>query len=619
MTEFNILAFGADRQNRGDCCHPLQKAMDKIRACGGRTTLVFPKGEYHFYKECAPLRRVHTSNTNSCEYPDKYCGFLIENQENLTIDGQGSMFYFHGNMQAVTVLKSKNIVLKNFSWDFPVPTVVELAVKERRLFSTVFDIPENFQWELQGQDIVWYEDSPLDGRRYWEWKNQQKMHCVVGVDPDTDNCCRAPVTKGPFFAKRSITPLSEHRIKVRYWKPASNYHRPGQVIQLCQNYVRECAGAFLWECKNVHVQHLTIHYMNGFGFLTQMCRDISFDHCHFVPNPQTKKQCTSFADLIHVSGAAGKVTITDCTFCKAHDDPINIHGTFTRVVKRMDSKTLLLEYVHRQQGGFPQFHPGDRAAFYSRDTLESINGDEEHLYTVETCTNPGEDGNSDKTMTIRLTEELPRNITDTLGLEKKYVAENVTYTPDVTIRGCRMYSIPTRGILCTTRGKTVIENNIFEGMSMATIYLSNDSGEWYESGPIRDMTIRDNTFYVLKSPQKEWPDRGGIYIHPVTKGGKLPLWETPIHKNITIENNVFYMEHAIAVKAESVENLTIRGNKIYRFERTGKEASVRAYAFTACKNVVMEANRYEKSVLAAPLVRDMPEDQIHIIRPSVKL
>lgn len=610
MTVFNILDFGGTGTGRGDCSQALEKVMDKIREHGGMATLLFPKGEYHFYKDHAPVRRVHTSNTDSCANPDKYCGFLIENQENLTVDGDGSLFVFHGNMQAVTVLKSKNIVLKNFAWDFAVPTTVEMKVKERSLFSTVFDIPDSFQWEMDGKDLLWYEESLLDGHRYWQWKNQQKMYCVVGLDPDTGNCCRASITKGPFFAKRRITPLSERRIKVSYWRPAPKYHKPGQVIQMCQNMKRECAGAFIWECDKVRVENVAVHYMNGFGFLTQMSRDVVFDQCRFVPNPHTAKQCTSFADLIHVSGAAGKIEITGCEFCNAHDDPINIHGTFTRVVKRLDSKTLLLEYVHKQQGGFPQFHPGDQVVFYSRDTLESIGGSDEHLYTVDTCTNPSEDGNTDKTMTVRFTEELPRNIADSLGIEKKYVAENVTYTPDVIIRGCKMYSIPTRGILCTTRGKVLIENNVFDGMTMASIFLSNDSGEWYESGPIRDMTIRRNTFYVLKALQKEWRDKGGVFIHPVTKGGKLPVWERPIHKNITIEDNVFYMEHDKAVKAESVENLVIRNNRIKRFQRTRQDETITAYELKACKNVVIQGNQYDDTVYTAPIIKDMPTDQV---------
>ena len=75
-------------------------------------------------------------------------------------------------------------------------------------------------------------------------------------------------------------------------------------------------------------------------------------------------------------------------------------------------------------------------------------------------------------MTIKFKEELPENLSDKIGLQPKYVAENVTYAPKVTIRNCTFRNVPTRGILCTTRKEVIIENNTFYNMSMATIFLS---------------------------------------------------------------------------------------------------------------------------------------------------
>ena len=46
------------------------------------------------------------------------------------------------------------------------------------------------------------------------------------------------------------------------------------------------------------------------------------------------------------------MTIENCVFGHAHDDPISLHGTFTRV-ERLDARTLTLRYIHKQQGEFP--------------------------------------------------------------------------------------------------------------------------------------------------------------------------------------------------------------------------------------------------------------------------
>ncbi|MDY2583306.1 MAG: hypothetical protein SOW47_09895, partial [Clostridium perfringens] len=101
---------------------------------------------------------------------------------------------------------------------------------------------------------------------------------------------------------------------------------------------------------------------------------------------------------------------------------------------------------------------------------------------------------------------------------------------------------------------------------MPTMFFSNDSDEWYESGPIRDLEIRNNTFNIRTLGRTWWKYAPGIYIHPVTKGGGLPDESNPIHKNILIEDNTFYLESDGAVRAESVENLTFRNNKVFRLD-----------------------------------------------------
>lgn len=611
MRTINILDFNGDGNGKKCNAVPLKNALDSIRAFDEESTLFFPKGEYHFYKENCPHRVVHTSNTNSCQYPDKTFGFLIENCQNLTVDGNGSIFIFHGNMQALTAINCKNVTFQNFTWDFAVPTTVELVTEKASKFFADFSIPGNFQWECNGKRITWFEESPLDGHRYWQFNNAKDCWCIVTYSPETENCCRQPLKLSPFFSARKVEKLSDNRIRIHYWKKTPKlFQKPGLVFEFCQNAKRECAGSFVWESSDVAMKNINVRYMNAFGFLIQMSRNVSFDNCNFTPDPESEKRCTSFADLIHVSGAAGLISIKNCNFSDAHDDPINIHGTFTRVVKQIDEKTLVLEYVHNQQGGFPQFHIGDKVTFFSRDMLQSIENNES-LYTVASTVNPGESGISDKKMIVSFKETLPQNICDNIGKQKKYVAENVTYTPDVIISGCKMKSIPTRGILCTTRGKVIIENNTFDGMTMASIYLSNDSDEWYESGPIRDMTIRQNTFYICKSSQNEWSDKGAIFINPITKGGKLPSWETPIHKNITIDNNLFYMEHDKVIKAKSVENLTFTNNTVERYQRTEQDKEIIAFEFNACKNVVISQNKFAKTVVSKPVVSNMPLEQIH--------
>ncbi|MFR5555727.1 MAG: hypothetical protein ACLTKE_01895 [Coprococcus sp.] len=79
----------------------------------------------------------------------------------------------------------------------------------------------------------------------------------------------------------------------------------------------------------------------------------------------------------------------------------------------------------------------------------------------EVVSNPGEDGKDLRTMVIKFKEALPENLSDRVGGQPKYVAENVTYTPKVTIRNCTFRNVPTRGILCTTRNEVIIETIMY--------------------------------------------------------------------------------------------------------------------------------------------------------------
>ena len=641
--------YGADPYGLKDSAQAIQRAFEAAReakeAGAAKVVVDFPKGEYHIYKDYAEKREYHTSNTNSIESPEKTIGLLIEDQSDFTLRGNGSLFLLHGNMMALAVVDSRNVTLEDFSWDFAVPTVSEMTIadmgEEDGKPYTDFYIPKCFPYEITGTTIQWHsEPSPYTGEYYWTEEGIHRAYSVVAYQPD-DEMTRAYFTNDtPFGGVSNIRALDGTDgtvVRVTYNSARPQMQKKGMVLELASSTYRETAGAFTWESENVTARNVNVHFMHGFGWLIQMSKDVYYYNCNLMPRDNSGHITVSYADGIHASGAAGDLVIENCNFSNTHDDPINLHGTFTRVEERKDAHTLKLKYIHTQQGGFPQYHSGDKVAFFTRDTLEST--DSETLYTVEeVISNPGESGNDLRTMEIRFTEELPENLSDKIGNEPKYVAENVTFAPSVEIRGCTFKNVPTRGILCTTRNPVIIEDNTFLNMSMATIFLSNDSNEWYESGPIRDMTIRNNTFYVKTVGRTSWEYAPAVYVHPVTKGGGLPSEDNPIHKNILIEGNTFHMDVDTVVKAESVENLTIRNNTIVRtnpdisLEISASETDLgigetgslhvsadgssnsgvtdNVYEFTKCKNVILEGNTYDDGLKRYAVLSGMREENL---------
>lgn len=570
----------SDKGSNGDITKVLQDILIEAKKCEEEKIICFEKGEYHFYADFCEEEILYASNTDSHRFPGKKSAINIDGQHNLTIDGSCSRFIMHGKMIAIKVSYSKNITLKNFTWDFPIAATLEMRLINKGTFYSDYSLPKNCQWEIKHNKFHWYEKSPFSNTDYWHNIGQTESYCIVVSDEVTGNLCRYPVTDGPFAFSTRIRKLSENTVRVYHFKPTSSDFRVGDVFEICTDKKRDCVGAFYLESRNLVAENIGVRYMHGFAWLSQMCENITYKKCDFIPEEGSDRKCTSFADLIHVSGAKGKVHIEGCNFSNAHDDPINIHGTFTVVKKRVNDYTLLAEYAHNQQNGFVQYHKGDRVVFYLRDNLKGF--ENEKVFTVKDAVNPLEEDCNVKQMKVTFTEKLP----DEICKKDRYAIENVTYTPDVYIGNCRFYSIPTRGILCTTRGEVLIENNDFNGMTMASIYLSNDCNNWFESGAIRDMTIRNNTFTIIKPPAFKG-SKPGILIEPIVL--READADTCIHSNITIENNTFYIRDGRAVEAKLTKNLIIRNNKVISLPG-GPGRQFSDFTIKDCSDVIIEDN-----------------------------
>ncbi|NWQ40730.1 right-handed parallel beta-helix repeat-containing protein [Bacillus sp. EB106-08-02-XG196] len=595
----------------------VHKILQEIKGIKEDTILSFPKGVYHFYPDHAPKREFHTSNTDTRRNPIKTVCFLIEEQEDLTVEGNGSFFYFHGDVMGLGIFYSKNIRLQNLSWDYEVSTlselVVESTVAEQGRYYADYKLEDHVPYEVSENQPYFYwlsERSPYSNEYYWKEEGSKNDMVIVGFDESNGVKRRYGVNEGPFAENRQkIEELATGKIRIHYNDSLPKGVVDDRVFEFCKVIDRNTAGAMIWESEQVCLTNITIHYLHGFGFLVQMSGDITFQTTNFIPNQEMGKHGSSFADSIHVSGAKGVITVDGCTFMHPHDDPINIHGTFTRVQKIINENTLEVIYAHPQQSGFPQYHLGDKAAFFNRATM----GDEfEEEYEVTKVVHPGHDGNDLQTMQVTFNKKLPFDCVKNEKGEFVYVLENVTYTPEVVIKNNRFSHVPTRGILCTTRRKVLIEGNHFQNITMSTIFISNDSNDWYESGPVRDMTIRGNTFHV--TPVDDWDYRKpAIHIHPI------PLGEVhspvPIHKNITVENNTFYMQHECVVSAENVENFTIKNNKIVKVLPSRNYDGIHdvLFEFGRCKNVLLEGNIYEGDFVPYARVNKMKESELKII------
>ncbi len=626
-TVIDVTDFGADPGGAKDSAKAIIAALDEaaeIQKENPKEEIVidFPTGEYQIYPDKAEERELYVSNTVGADqnFKNKKIGILVEDLNNITIDGNGSDFVFHGKMTTFASIRSENVTFEDFSVDFAVPTAVDITVEETEGNTATVYIPECYDYSVENNNIYWYSDkSPYTDEYYWTGSNIFPNNYPQSIDLETGITTRSNEL---FNNRASIEDLGNHRVKFTYSsKPGSV--KTGMCYQM-RPTDRDTPGTFFWLSKDVVMNNLDIQYLHGFGMVGQTSENLTLNDVDFKAPENTGRTTASYADFVQMSGCKGLIDIQDCYFANAHDDPINIHGTFQQVVDiSEDRREVTVRYIHNQTAGFPSFAAGDEVEFTRQSNMLPVEGS---VRTVEeVISGPTGDSSEGINLTdtvIRFTEPIPEEV-----VAGQYVAENITYTPSVHIKGNTFTQIPTRGVLVTTRRPVVIEDNIFEGMSMAAIYISCDAQSWYESGRVEDVLIRNNTFYRCGG-------NGTIFVEPTNPTVST---DSTVHKNIRILDNTFYQSGNRTVDAKSVDGITISGNKIYRFNpdvelnlsAKDNELSVGQtmkldvqaqadtlgadlYGFNGCKNVVIENNSYDNGLKMNVSISNMQNSDVQI-------
>lgn len=534
----------------------------------------------------------------------KTIGILLEDMKNITVEGNGSEFMFHGKMTTLATLRCKNITFQNFSMDFQVPTVVDITVEKVEGNTAVVYVPECYGYEINGTNVTWLSDvSPYTGEYYWKQTNA--MDYTQRNNIKTGLTWRGNTGYNPVFSNvTSIKDLGNHRLEFTY-SSISDELEPGICYQM-RKTVRDHAGAFYWLTDGLTLKNIDVHFLHGFGMVGQNSKDITIDTVNFQTAKGRGTTTAGYADFIQMSGCTGKVEIMNCNFSNPHDDPINVHGTFMQVVERISANQFKVRFMHGETAGFPNYFVGDTVEFIQKNNL-AVSGGTAKITAVSGPTGTsGAASSGTGSLTdiiVTLDQDMPETIT-----AGNYVLENVTYTPEVYIHDNIFRETPTRGILCTTRQKVVIEDNTFDGMGMAGIFISDDASGWYESGHTENVIISGNTF--MRGANQ------AIFIEPTGN----PDINNPIHKNIKIISNTFILENNgyALLDAKSVGNLTFESNDVYRKDpisalaltaenttlAVGDTTSVTAdiqgntygtklYKFLGCKNVVVKGNIYD--------------------------
>ena len=539
------------KANMDEDTQNIQNAINKAKELKGKPVVIkLEQANYSLKRAHSSMVVYHVSNTTTVQTnPNsvKHIGLWLKGMKNITIDGGGALLVTYGKMTSFVIDQCENITLQNFSVDADDPTVVEMKVVEVSSNCLITKPHVSARYEINDGKICWLGH---------DWKLEGGIAQIY--DPETNYSTRC---NSPMNNLKSVEQLKDGLLRFNYDKAPDC--KPGQTYQM-RDGVRDEVAGFILKSKNVKLQNIKMHFLGDFGIVGQYSENITYDHLICEPELGSGRICAGFADFVQMSGCKGKIKIINSRFEGAQDDPINIHGTHLAIQEYIGENKIKVRFMHSESYGFEAFFIGDSIELVNANTLLSVQ--KAKITSVNRI--------DDNEILLTLNE----NVDPLVKKMNKIAVENVSWTPEVEISNCYFSRIPTRGILVTTRRKVLIDHNVFYRTPMSGILISNDAGNWYESGPVHDVTIMNNHFIECGSPV--------INIQPENN-----LREGYVHKNIRIAGNRFTLKNGKAIYAKSTSGIVVENNLFLGKEISDPDQYIEV---ENCEKVIINNNKVIK-------------------------
>ncbi|GHT27396.1 alpha-1,3-galactosidase B [Planctomycetales bacterium] len=554
----NVSDFGAVADNKSDCTAAVKKAVE---SCKGKenAVLFFPKGRYDFYQ---PANGAGV-------------GIVIEGQKNLTIDGQGSEFIFHGIMGVCSVIRSKNINVKNFTIDWDRPYIAQ---------GTIADTTD--EWVDIQFDTKEYPFEITDGKLFFicEYDKRQVAGYTLLFDKKTKELVYktrdGALGNGDLFNNKAEK-LNENTVRF-FGKPRMKPEAGTYIALWLGRYIRVAFN--LDHSKDVQLENIELYHGLSHGIVGFKTENVTIRNVNYAANEKKNRVFSLVADGIHLNTCKGLVKIENCSQEGMGDDFLNLHGMNVMVQKQVDDYTVEVG-VSGKTGASYVLDAGDEVWFVNGGTVQrSGTGKIKEIKEIK-------NGNSTVAKHIIFEEKIP------VSLKEKDALENKTWNAELEVRNCKILKKHrARGLLITTPLRAVVENNYFRSAGTAVL-IEGDVNYWYESGGVNDLLIRNNIFEDCFSSGYggDW-GHAVITVHPSFQPKSVN--DEAYHRNIRIENNTFRTFDYPVLFARSVRDLTFTGNKLERTETYQPFAvNKESFRLDGCRNALIDGNQWEEDVL----------------------
>ena len=465
----------------GNATPAVRAAVERLR---DGDTLRFAKGEYHFFEEGA---KDHFLASVGSSTGMKKVVMHLEGKRNVTVDGNGASFVFHGDTFPFVVERCSGVKIGNFtSRVFRLP-LVEFVITEKNDEGFLCRFADgSAPYETKDGEIFFDMDEGRTDSREREISVHALRYCHIQYIT-TPKCKRNKDTLASTFYPVAAEDRGGGNVFFRYVKDAHPKNAGkcsyplNEPLCLLLGCGRSRSVMAFVDCRDVEIADVAVRSGVAMGIVAEMCENIKI--VRYSVRPDEGRHVSLTADAIFLVDTKGNIEIADSEVCWGLDDVMNIHGNYT-ILRKVEGP--------RAEVGIPRFNYTGYFPYRVGETVEFSRGKGpgKQILGRATVTEFPKPGRDAERAAIVFDRDIPA---EWIGCD----VANVSHVPKVWIHDNHFHDFMHNRL--SAFADVVFERNRLRNGNCAILH-DDLTGYWGECGPIHDLIARDNDCEDMRGP-----------------------------------------------------------------------------------------------------------------------
>ncbi len=455
-------------------------ATPAVRAAVARLkdgdTLRFAKGEYHFFEEGA---KEHFLASVGSSTGIKKVVMHLEGLKDVTVDGGGASFVFHGDSFPFVVERCDGVKIGNFtSRVFRLP-LVEFTIAEKNDEGFLCQFAKgSAPYETKDGEIFFDMDEGRTDSREREISVHALRYCHIQYIT-TPKCKRNKDTLASTFYPVAAEDRGGGNVFFRYVKDshpknAGKCSYPlNEPLCLLLGCGRSRSVMAFADCRDVEVADVAVRSGVAMGIVAEMCENIKI--VRYSVRPDEGRHVSLTADAIFLVDTKGNIEIADSEVSWGLDAVMNIPGNST-ILRKVEGQRAQLGIPRFNYTGYFPYRVGEQVEF-SRGK-----GPGKQILGRATITEFPKPGHDAERAAIVFDRDIPA---EWIGCD----VANVSHAPKVWIHDNYFHDYMHNRL--SAFADIVFERNRLRNGNVAILH-DDLTGYWGECGPARTLVARDN-------------------------------------------------------------------------------------------------------------------------------